>query len=521
VRTSPEIASTLRADLENARYDVLNVENQLGDVASAALQRGHLGPATDALESLDDPLATLTKVFLLGQDVPADQLQRAIPQTTVDAVTDLGLIARQGQGESDAVRAVVDLRPYAASDASGDVNWWVAADQGEEVRRGPLGADHVLGVGGAAKTLAGITVRDQRKRALDLGTGSGIQALHLSRHCEQIVATDISQRALDFARFNTQLNLGSIVGSTGPNEIDLRQGSFFEPVSRETFDLIVSNPPFVISPPDSHLPNYEYRDGGMRGDELVKDFVTGIGQYLSPGGVAQFLGNWEHRVDEPWEERVGQWADEAAERFGCDVWIVQREVQDPAEYAETWITDGGCDPRRDAETFQAAHRAWRQDFADRGVEAVGFGYVVIRRPHWARTTPLRLIEQVTTATPRALGLHILAALEAEDRLATLSDVDLLDEHLVTASDVTEERYGPPGASDPSMIFLTQGAGYGRSHQVSTILAAFFGACDGDLSVGQICSALAQILNVEASSVIAEVLAELRHFIREGFVNFAR
>ena len=157
-----------------------------------------------------------------------------------------------------------------------------------------------------------------------------------------------------------------------------------EPVAGERFDLVVSNPPFVITPHAGAagravadaLGDYEYRDGGRAGDDLVRDLILGVGGVLAPGGTAQLLGNWEHRRGEPWTERVGAWLDKA----GLDGWIIQREVLDPAEYAETWIRDGGTTPDREPDAWAAAYGAWLDDFESRDVEAVGFGLVTLRRP---------------------------------------------------------------------------------------------------------------------------------------------
>src|SRR5690606_29971451 len=127
-----------------------------------------------------------------------------------------------------------------------------------------LPADHVLGVGGASRTLAELVVPIQVERGLDLGTGCGIQALLIARHAATVVATDISSRALAFAELNAQLN--------GVRNIEFRLGSLFEPVEGESFDLVISNPPFVITPRASGVTEYEYRDGGLIGDALVEQF---------------------------------------------------------------------------------------------------------------------------------------------------------------------------------------------------------------------------------------------------------
>jgi SAM-dependent methyltransferase len=60
------------------------------------------------------------------------------------------------------------------------------------------------------------------RSALDIGTGCGIQAFHLAQHVENVVGTDISERCLEFARFNAVLN---------DIEVELRQGSLLSPVA--------------------------------------------------------------------------------------------------------------------------------------------------------------------------------------------------------------------------------------------------------------------------------------------------
>jgi methylase of polypeptide subunit release factors len=76
---------------------------------------------------------------------------------------------------------------------------------------------------------------------LDLGTGQGFHAMVAAGHCGRIIATDVNPRALTFARWGIEAN--------AIDNVDLRQGSLFEPVASEApFDLIVSNPPFIISP---------------------------------------------------------------------------------------------------------------------------------------------------------------------------------------------------------------------------------------------------------------------------------
>ncbi|WP_265520339.1 DUF7059 domain-containing protein [Oerskovia flava] len=520
--TDPGLVATLRGDLTDGAYTVEGVEDLLGPLASSALHREQGLPARRVVAAaLDggrgangaDARAALAALFLLGEQVPRGALDRALPGAGTEGAVRLGLVESAGAGDDDLVRALVDLRPYAAEDAAGAVHWWLASDLGELATGRRLAADHVLGAGGASLTLAQVTVRTPVDRVLDLGTGCGIQALHASRHARTVVGTDISARALRFAAFNAALD---------GVRLDLREGSLLDPVAGERFDLVVSNPPFVITPRDVgstssaaggvRIPEYEYRDGGRSGDDLVRDLVSGVGSVLAPGGVAQILGNWEHRRGEPWAERVGAWLDSA----GLDGWVVQREVLDPAEYAETWIRDGGTTPEREPGAWEAAYGAWLDDFASRDVEAIGFGIVTLRRPAAGAVT-LRRLEEHTGAVRQPLGAHLAASLAAHDWLESQDDAALAAAHLVVAADVTEERFHAPGAEDPHVVVLRQGDGFGRGVQASSPLAALVGVCDGELGVGQIVGALASLYEVRADELAAELLPAVRNLVRDGFL----
>lgn len=518
--TDQGLVVALHDDLVSSAYDVDGVEALLGPLAAAALHREQALPALRALaaaggaSSAREPLATLAGLFLLGRPVPRAALDRALPTVRAAGAERLGLVAAQGSGDDDEVRAVVDLRPYSSVDAVGDAHWWLASDLGELQTGGRLAGDHVLGAGGASLTLAQVTVRDSVDRVLDLGTGCGIQALHAARHARHVVATDISRRALSFAAFNAALNLRDAAA------LETRHGSMLDPVVGDQFDLVVSNPPFVITPHAGAagrtvaeaLGGYEYRDGGRAGDDLVRDLILGVGEVLAPGGTAQLLGNWEHRSSEPWTERVGAWLDDA----GLDAWIIQREMLDPAEYAETWIRDGGTTSDREPAAWAAAYGAWLDDFASRDVEGVGFGIVTLRRPVSGQPS-LRRLEEHTGSVRQPLGAHLARSLAGHDWLATRDDAQLAAAHLVTAPDVTEERYLTPGAADPNVVILRQGDGLGRGVHASSPLAALVGACDGELTVGQIVGALAALFEVPADALAAELLPAVRNLVRDGFL----
>lgn len=526
---------SLRADLTAAGYTVGGVTARLGDVAARALARDRATPARRLLANATDPVAVLIRLFVLGDPVPAAAVGTALPNLGVTGAVDLGIVRRHGgtgdtgdtgdqdgktRDGDDPVRGLVDLQPHAVEDAAGTSEWWVVSDLGEVAHGGTqLPTEHVLGVGAASMTLVDIVVPPVAgQRCLDVGTGSGVQSLHLLRTGGQVVATDLSQRACAFAKFTAALN---------DVEVDVRAGSLLDPVAGESFDRIVANLPFVVTPRGADVPRYTYRDAGLAGDDVVRRMLLQAPLHLTPGGLAQFLGNWEDRADEGWRERLTGWVTEAAQevyrasegRDVIDVWVVQRELADPALYAETWIGDGGLPG---AATSEAWYRAWLDDFEARGVEAVGFGSVTVRRrPADPATPPLRRFDEEHGAVPGAWRDILAAGLSGHDALAAIGAHDdlgrLREARPLVAAGVLERRELVPGAVDLTHVYLVDSVRRGLVVEASTALAGLFGACDGQLSVGQILGALADLLHTEEDELSATVLPAVRELVAEGLL----
>ncbi|MEW1954450.1 methyltransferase [Terrabacter sp. NPDC080008] len=519
------LLALLRADLTAAAFTVDGVADRLGTVASAALHREQPLPALLATDPSGGPSAArqdacgvLIRLFTLGRPVGAAALADALPTLGVEGAVALGLVRLEGGPAGFAAagaprdRTAVgtcDLRPY-GDDAH---DWWVASDLSELAVGGPLRADHVLGIGGASTTLASWTVRRSVDRALDLGTGCGVQALHLTGHARSIVGTDISRRALAYAAFNLALAATDQPGAVPP--VDLLAGDLLDPVAGQRFSLVVSNPPFVITPRDDDLTLYEYRDGGRSGDTLVRSLVRQVGSVLEPGGIAQFLGNWEVPAGRTWREVWSEWLDEqAAEGVALDAWVVQRESQDPAEYAELWARDGGAQPGSEAHSRMYA--AWLRDFAARDVERVGFGVVTLQRPATDRG-PWRSLDEVYGPVAAPMGPTIDACLRARTWLAEHDDDEVLHVAWSCAVDVTEERHGRPGAEDPSVILVRQGGGLGRVVRAGTLLAAYLGVADGELTARAALDAIATLLDLDPAEVRRELVPQLRDLVADGLL----
>ncbi len=503
-------AARLRQALLAADFTADGLLDLLGAASYAALARGETVPALRATRG-DTPLETLVRLFLLQQPVPRARASAALP---VEECLAGGWLAPGGTsrapasaGEGDQVAATVDVRPYGGP--AGE-DWFIVSDLGCAVggasgiggRGGRPDADVVLGVGGASMTLAQLTVRTPVATALDLGTGSGIQTLHATRHATRVTATDVNPRALRCAALTLALS--------GVPEADLREGPLYGPVGDETYDLIVSNPPFVMSPQAAAGRRLTYRDGGMGGDDLCRTLVQGAGERLNEGGYAQFLANWQHVADEAWTDRLRSWVPS-----GCDAWIVQREVQDVAQYAELWLRDAG-EHRTDPAEYAARYDAWLDEFERRGTKAVGFGWITLRRT--GSRVPSVTVEEWTHPVEQPLGETVRAHFGRQDYLCAHDDAALLAAHFRLASEVVQEQVGLPGAEDPEHVVLRQNRGMRRATKVDTVGAGFAGVCDGTLSAGRILDAIAQLLGEDPVRLRDRTPAQLRLLIEQGFLE---
>ena len=215
-----------------------------GEDAEEALGRGIWWPALHATKQAGPSrLGTLVRLLLLACDESVREVAEALPGCLIDDLVANEVITVDGL----TARAALDIRPHADDNR----DYLVVSDLDAATRTGPVLRDHVLGIGGASIIIGRAVIREPVASALDLGTGCGIQALHMDSHCERIVATDTNPRALALAAATARL-----CGMSW----DLRAGSLFEPVAGERFDMIVSNPPFVggFGRTGLHLPGLRY-----------------------------------------------------------------------------------------------------------------------------------------------------------------------------------------------------------------------------------------------------------------------
>ncbi len=162
--------------------------------------------------------------------------------------------------------------------------------------------------------------------------------------------------------------------------------------------------------------------------------------------------------------------------------------------------------------------AWLDDFASRGVTGVGFGYVLLRRP-LAGAPTLSRYERVAGGGESAFARTSRRAWRTTTAPPSWTTRGWHPLFCRVAPDVTEARHHRPGEESPSVIELRQGGGFARTLDVDSALAAIVGACDGDLPVGSLVDAIAQLLDVDAAELRADVLPRVRELVVTGFLTF--
>jgi methylase of polypeptide subunit release factors len=351
------VASELREALDRAGYRPARLTELLR--GHGANLPGRAPPLRVLrLEAQRDPLATLIRLLALAQPVDAHRVP-----VSAALLERAGLVA----SHDGTVSPLAVVLPY------GDL--LMAFD------RPFAGADEVISPGVEAERLAALTPRRRIAAVLEIGTGGGYQALLAARHAERVVATDISSRALAFARFNAALN--------GVENVELRQGSFFEPVEEERFDLVVSNPPYAVSP-ESRL---VYRDSGLERDEVSGLVVRGAANAMRPWGFAAVAASWI--VDNDLLETPRRWL----AGTGCDAWIFHVGTENALAAAVAWNLEVPDEERPERVA------SWLDYYRRERIESLAYGVLVLRRSD-AKQPWLRVVRLPRARSGARAGAHV-------------------------------------------------------------------------------------------------------------------
>ena len=478
-----------RQALRSASYEPDRMKVMLRAEGENVTPRPEDVPVVARLLPERDRLADLLRLFLLRLDVPAGRAADALAPLPVERATRLGLVTPVG----DAVRGAIRVLPAG--------EFLFACDR--ELESAPvLPPDYVMGVSSSSIFLASLTVRTPVNDVLDIGCGGGIQSVLAGGHAKRVIACDINPRALAFTAFNAALN--------GVTNVECRAGSFFEPVKGELFDLVVSNPPFVVSP-DSAM---AFRDSGMRADDVSRHVVQQAAAHLRDGGLAFVLVSWGIPNGGRWEDPLQSWVRDT----GCDAWFLHQSQATPLGYAATW-----SEPlqRAAAGAYEVAIDRWVRYYRELGYGALAYGGVILRKrkaaTHWTRA------DDVHGQREPASGEQIARLIAAEDYLASHSDEQVLrgrfgiepEHRLDQTLRVRDGAFAVEGAT------LRLETGLRFNIAIDAFTAELLTRLDGKRTLTQAASEAAKRFagdGLVAADVDAEAVAATRRLMALGFVR---
>jgi SAM-dependent methyltransferase len=428
----------------------------------------------------DSSLETLVRLFLLNQPVPLQPARQALAPMPVEVWAETGLLT---PGSTE-VRATVELVPYQGLLLTGD---WSEASAEEPV----------MGVGSSSRALAQFTVRRPVQRALDLGSGCGIQAFLAARHSDQVLATELNPRAISLARFNAALN--------GLANVEFLPGDWFAPVREQQFDLIVCNPPFVIGPGQGRLHTRSDRTS----DQLCREIIQAAPSFLREGGYFQLVGNWVQPVGQDWRQRLAGWF----EGSGCDAWGLHSHTEDPPAYAFRRINESTEDPAEVARLFDE----WMACYQGEGIEGIGFGVITLRRStkqsNWVRFDHFEGVSG-------AAGAAVEQGFALRDFLETnRTDQELLDARLCHAPHLCWEQRHEVSAEGWSAVMsrlrTTEGLGFVGNAEAA--VAEFVVRCRGDRPLSAYLAEMVAATGQDRDRLIPGFLKVVRRLLELGYL----
>jgi methylase of polypeptide subunit release factors len=477
VRERAQLAA-VREVLDAALFTAEAVEAAVGEREELTLSPDRLPFYASSLNA-EPPLRELVRLFVLGEALELCAAARAVAPVDSDVLVELRLASI----ERGHLRPLVHVVPFR------DVI--VVHDLVVQ----PLAHDHVLGISPSSRVLASLALRHEVEAALDVGSGCGVHAARAARHSSRVVATDLNLRAV---------RLTALTACLSGVEVDARVGDLLEPAGGSVFDLILANPPFVISPDRAHL----FRDGGRPGDEISKATVEQAAARLREGGFAQIMANWISSPDD-WSARPRAWVADS----GCDAWILRFDRREPSEYARRFLyPPGPLDPG-----YAEAVGRWLEYYRREGIEEISGGMVVLRRRRgrsWVRADEL-------SAVTSSMGDQLLQLFAAVDEVEALPDprallhwhLGLLAEHRL---DQTLLFRGGRYEAGPASLRPAVGVGIAASVPALELPVLF--QLDGTRPLGDVLEDVCRQTGQDPADGVPALLATVCNLYERGFLT---
>lgn len=363
-----------------------------------------------------------------------------------------------------------------------------------EITEGDETSTHwVMGLGISTGQVAQSVIRRKYDRVLDLCCGSGVQSFLLQGLAREIVAVDRNARALNFGRFGAAMN--------GYAHIDFRESDCYSAVQGETFDGIVCNPPFAVSPGGEKM----YRDGGMSGDGFARHVIREAPAFLREGGYAFFVCDVAEIGDLSSETRLREWV----AGLDCDAVAIAGKAKEAAAYTKLWLA---------SEEEEAAR--WLAFLTEAGVRSISTWNLVLRKRSCGGKNWFRSEMQ-----PEAIEGHFGAQIERRFRghdFISRDEAAIWQGRLRVAPEVRVERTAKPSGgrwvTESAKVLVT--SGLTASSQLDPRTVDLFPMFDGVNTMETILGRLAGAMGVPPDRLRGGWLKYVSQLTADGILEDA-
>jgi len=480
------------ADIERLRK-VFERHNYTEDAVKAALPPCLDGfansegavPVVQRALGENTPFNILVRLCLVSFPMEEPIVQEVLGESLLSALLAGGLLQQSPEG----IRCPFIIYPIRG--------FYILYDQ-ISAKHSEVSKHMVMGVGTSSLAPANATPRRHYRRALDMGCGGGFQSFQLAAHCDEVVGLDINPRALNMAHLAARLNR--------TDNIDFRMSNFFSAVEGEKFDLIVSNPPFVISPESE----YHYRDGGLGADRVAETVIRGVGDHLEEGGVAIIISEWASLKENDAIDRLRQWVGGS----GCDLWVSTSKQSDLVAYAMTWLRS--YQQHRSPEDYARTLDRWLDYYERLGMDGVQTGLIAMRKrsgQNWF------FADEAPSVIRGRWGETLLQLLDIHTLLNTASLDEILDQPY-KLSDSARMRHiyqqvGTRWSSNEGEIYLEDPLPYsGRIDRYTAVLLA---RCEGTVPLRELLKDMGDAVGVSFAEIVDGAMPSLRGLILRGYL----
>jgi methylase of polypeptide subunit release factors len=482
---NPQDAALLREAFLSAAYNVQTLQRHMRWDSIAPSMATHAPALLDALEG-DTKLCGLLKLFLFEYAVDRREAAEAVHPASLEALLEAGVL-KSADGIEACVRVVPLDRLLIVSDRR-----YIGSE---------LPRDMVMGAGLSSSVLMRGTIRNPSSRTLDLCAGSGVQSLAAAAHSESVLALEKNSHAIELGRFAAVLN--------GLDNIEFRESDFYSAAEGERFDLIVANPPYVISPESE----FQFRDGGLGADRVSEHVARNGARFLNEGGYLQMVCDWANYRGRDWQDRLAEWAGDS----GCDMLVLRGRGMTAAEYPGIWIA--GMYSQAPAVYLQKARR-WLDYYREQEIESMNFGFITLRKRsgprNWFHATDAPL-ESLSVS-----GEYIERKFQAQDFLeANAADDVLLEQYLTLEEAVRfDQRYVPGGeAWNLDECALAMADASMPPVKTDRYMAGLCGRLRGERPLGVVLAEMAGAMNTSLDKLVPQVTPILRGLIERGYLGW--